>query len=343
MLVAKFNSVWNFVNGAWESINLCSGNISIPKKIITLLKIIYYRAVYKFDSREYFYYHLNKLSREKRLMILPKLRQIDLYLKVNTERARAIATDKFASYCLFKDYYKRDICVYNPNSNGLILPYNDGCNNNLLDFIVSHEKFIVKPLSASSGKGVVIIDTKDYSSSDALMTVLIDTYKDGFVVEELIVSDIRLSKFHPQSVNTVRMNTFLDKSGNVEIKFPGLRIGRGDSIVDNANSGGISVAIDVESGRTLSAADEMGYSYTNHPDTGESLSDFEIPEWKAACDMVIQMAKKFEGCKIVGWDLALTEKGWVLVEANAHPLLIHQIAIQKGIKKEVMEIFNKII
>ena len=50
--------------------------------------------------------------------------------------------------------------------------------------------------------------------------------------------------------------------------------------------------------------------------------------------MAIQLASVIpEGC-FIGWDLALTDKGWVMVEGNYSPLLIWQIAVGKGVREE---------
>ena len=52
------------------------------------------------------------------------------------------------------------------------------------------------------------------------------------------------------------------------------------------------------------------------------------------------MAQK--GNKYAGWDLALTEKGWVMVEGNARGQFVWQIPMQKGFMKEANQILKRL-
>ena len=47
------------------------------------------------------------------------------------------------------------------------------------------------------------------------------------------------------------------------------------------------------------------------------------------------------GQKYVGYDFALTENGWVLVEGNSLGQFVGQIAEQKGVKKKFLEYLYK--
>ena len=55
--------------------------------------------------------------------------------------------------------------------------------------------------------------------------------------------------------------------------------------------------------------------------------------------MAVALAKELAGVigtnHYVGWDLALTDKGWVMVEGNPRGQFIMQIATRKGIKAEL--------
>ena len=205
-------------------------------------------------------------------------------------------------------------------------------------FISRHSRFIVKPLAMNCGKGIQVLDT---SMQDISSYSLLKRYKDGFVAEELIVQDDSLAQFHPASVNTLRIHT-VNYGDSLEILWPCLRIGCGGSIVDNAGAGGIFGAVDVDTGRIVAVSDEFHHTFDVHPDTGIHVLGYEIPRWKEACEMAKRLALCMPDCPFVGWDLALTEKGWLMVEGNYGPLLIWQIAVGKGIRKEFNRMKQKI-
>lgn len=319
------------------SIKIHYGNdVNILIMIRDFIKIVYTRLRYHFESREYYYYHLNEIPRSEKLKFYPKKFQSNLYFRVNPASARAVATDKYASFLRFKEYYKRDTCAFNPVND--LIDINSGFD----EFIMKHPRFIVKPLSANSGSGIKIISPSEYNSSSSLLESLKNEYKDGFIVEELIEQAEAIAQFHPKSVNTIRINT-IHVGDEYLIKYPCMRLGRGDAVVDNANAGGIFGGIDVETGKIIAVRDEFGRQYFEHPDTKVKFEGFTVPRWNEVCDLAVKIAQDFSECKIIGFDFALTNKGWVLVEVNAYPLLIFQIATQIGIREEMEQFTEKLM
>lgn len=315
-----------------ESINNHYGDsLNLYIRIRDFVSILYVRLRYKFENKEYYYYHLYSKSASEIREFCPKKIQANLYFKVNTEAARHLATDKYASYLRFKKYYNRSTVAYNPSANLINI------EDQFHSFIESHPQFIVKPLDSNSGKGVKIIDSRDVIN---LCETLKSDYKGGFIAEELIIQSKELAQFHPQSVNTVRINTF-NFGDTIEVKFPSMRMGRGEAVVDNANAGGICGGIDQETGMLIAVGDELGNHYYEHPDTKIPFNGFVLPRWHEVCEIAKEIASKFPECKVIGFDFALTDNGWCLVEINAHPLLIFQIATQTGIMKEMESIIKR--
>ncbi|MBR2786187.1 MAG: hypothetical protein IKD76_01605 [Clostridia bacterium] len=137
------------------------------------------------------------------------------------------------------------------------------------------------------------------------------------VIEELIVQVGELSKFHPTSINSVRIATY-NNNGNVDVLFSGIRMGRGNAVVDNAGNGGIFASIDVETGIVNSIGrTKNGKKFVKHPDSLINIIGFEIPEWASLCNTVKETANLLKEHQLIGWDFALSDKGWVMIEANA--------------------------
>lgn len=197
--------------------------------------------------------------------------------------------------------------------------------------IASKKRLIIKPLDGSFGKGIKIV-----SEADGGAETLLKLYPSGFIAEELIEQDERMAQLHPESVNTLRIHT-LQNNGEVEIFHPYIRIGRGKSVVDNAGSGGVFTSCNPETGEVLTVVDESCNSYTNHPDNGFPLVGFKVPCWEEAFDFARQLALTNQDVHYCGWDLALSNDGWVLVEGNPRAQMLFQISEQKGFRKELRE------
>ena len=62
------------------------------------------------------------------------------------------------------------------------------------------------------------------------------------MAEELIIQHEATAHFHPQSLNTVRFPTIRQDDG-VKLWYPFLRMGKGESFVDNISSGGVAALV----------------------------------------------------------------------------------------------------
>ena len=279
---------------------------------------------------EYWKMRFDELSFREKLRFVPRIAEMNLYWQVNPKRKYGpLLENKGKCYDLFGNYYNRDlVCVLKSDIiQGL-------AKEKVLSFIGKHNRFIVKPLNGACGRGVRIFDSSiDYNE-------LVSSYSRGFVMEELINQNEKMANLHPNSVNTVRIIT-VNYGDEIEVKWPFLRVGRGDSIVDNAGQGGVFMAIDVRSGLTFAAGDESRHAYVVHPDTNVSLIGFQIPQWNKLCEIVKEMARICPDCHIMGWDMAFSDQGWVVVECNYGPNLVYQY-ITRGVAKEFKKVQKKL-
>lgn len=163
-----------------------------------------------------------------------------------------------------------------------------------------------------------MIDVDKFTSIDDLFDILMSTGTG--VAEELIVQSDELGHFHPSSVNSVRLVSYLRDDNEIEILWTFLRIGQGGGITDNTSGGGMGAMIDPETGIIKAPGRGVdGNQYVFHPDTGAQIVGFQLPEWDKAVQMARDMARLIPEMKVIGWDLAYSDRGWVLVEGNSHP------------------------
>lgn len=261
---------------------------------------------------QYWEQRFDIISKANKKSMLPKSELFQFDKKYNPSADIHIVGNKYECYERFKEYYGREcLLVKDPKDPG----------NDFIDFCERKKKFVIKPLFNDSGVGVEVFT---YGNSE------LPVYP--FIAEEMIVQSATLAKFHPQSVNTLRLNTIKCKD-SIVIWQCILRYGRGENRVDNAHFGGCFSVID-QSGFAVAAGDVKRHQFTVHPDTGVPLTGFKVPDWEQACSMVRNLAKQVGGLRFIGWDLAHTDNGWIMVEANTSPGILPPMVTGEGVAKE---------
>lgn len=307
------------------------GVISPERKKELLRAMRYANIVYRWNFEEFFLFDYEGLSKEKIASFVPEFDKNIFCAKVNDEKDSSVYYYKWNTYCYFKKYFKRDIVQ--------VKSLDDLSSEDFSAFVDRHRRFMLKPESRSCGRGIRIINTESVEDARQQIEACYCAGETRFVLEELVVQNDEMASLHPESVNTVRFPTFrLDD--RVHIFPPYLRMGQGGSIVDNAGSGGVFGLVDLETGRVYAACDELGNSYEVHPDTKAQIIGFKVPKWEEAVALAKELITVLPTVRWVGWDLALTDSGWVLIEGNERAQFVFQIPDKKGCRKEV-EAFEK--
>lgn len=274
---------------------------------------------YGYGFNEYIYYHFDKRSLEERRKFVADWEHLGYTCAMNNPSNAEIFDNKWRTYQTYRPYYQRDV------------EYIEGTAGKLAykEFTSRHSDFIVKPLDQSCGHGVRII-----CGGGTTFEELMGENKGRFLVEELINQSKEIQEFHPASVNTVRVPT-ISIGEDIHVVNPFFRIGQHGKHVDNAGSGGIICAVDASTGTLFAAADEYGKRFDIHPDTGRQIVGYKLPHWEKAKKLVKELAKVTPDNHYTGWDLALTDDGWILVEANRRGQFVWQIASQIGFRDEI--------
>ena len=187
-----------------------------------------------------------------------------------------------------------------------------------LDFLAKHPVFMCKSIAGDGGKGVRKLNVADYGSAQQTCDALWEEMGDC-LLEELIVQHPAVSSVYPESVNTVRAVTIY-KDGQVHFVGTCFRIGNHGNHVDNFSSGGMVAPVDHKTGIvTDGGIDRPKNKFMVHPMTGTSIVGFQFPDWQEAMDMVVRAAHKIPGLRYVGWDIAFSDHGPVMVEGNEFP------------------------
>lgn len=278
---------------------------------------------------EYFMFHFPRLSHQGRLEFVTEGEKVYLCQHLSAKHVQDVFKNKWNTYQLFKEFYKRDAIKVDRDT-----PFEE-----FSAFAAAHPKFIVKPYDESCGHGIFLYNPA--ADSRSLPELFFEFQRQPVVLEELITQSEELSRLHPASVNTIRCTTLL-KDSRVHILFTFLRIGRGNSLVDNGGAGGFVASIDPETGIVFTpGVTETGLSALVHPDTGAQIIGMKIPQWDALKETAEKLAKTYPEQPYVGWDLALTEQGWIMVEGNhAGQFIGPQFTTQRGIRSLLSQYFD---
>lgn len=249
---------------------------------------------------------------------------------LNKENIEALMTDKYKCYQTYKQYYKREVLgCYSINE-----------LNNFLSFYNRHKAFIYKPLGSHSGRGIEIIQADKQWIPEEFYHQKI---QDGpFVIEELIQQGCEMAQPHPNSINTLRVVTFCN-GDKVDLLLVLLRVGVGNSVVDNGGAGGIMANVNIELGIVDSKGMTFdGTTYTIHPDTKVPIVGYQIPQWLEAKELITQLAQHVEGTTFISWDIAYSKSGWCLVEANdCGAFTGEQMTLKRGLKRNLFLLMDE--
>jgi hypothetical protein len=179
-----------------------------------------------------------------------------------------------------------------------------------------------KRATAWGGKGVFKVDVEDGTVYINNKASTIEAFKsliaeEKFILQKTVIQHEKLKEINPNCVNTLRIYTIHD--GQKPVYYSSvLRMGVGDSVVDNVSSNNLAVGIG-EEGYLMEEA-HSGTNppvwYTHHPDSRVKLKDFLVPYFKESCDLCRKGHLHFNDFFFIAWDIAITPDGPVVIEAN---------------------------
>lgn len=291
-----------------------------------------------FSTGEYFKYKLNEKSWKERSKYICSRDSVD-FLK--SPECNVMPEDKNSRYEMFAEYYKRDVMYlgFGKDDPDATCTANATANETFSEreayeaFAAKHDRFIVKPIEGTKGHGIRIIETKDAPDYERAKEVI----KEPSMIEEVITEEGDIARIHPQSVNTLRVVTAINKDGEYKLLFVLFRCGRDNCIVDNVGSGGIIAMVDAKTGRVCSDGFYAPDTYFDkHPNTGIEFKSLQFPKWDDMLRMVEEGHKKYPGQRVFGWDLAWNGKAWDVVEVNPAPSFAsYQVLIGRGVRYEM--------
>jgi glutathione synthase/RimK-type ligase-like ATP-grasp enzyme len=197
---------------------------------------------------------------------------------------------------------------------------------------------VLKPVAAQGGSGFSLIDYPggpDPVSFESFLSKQHLRRRGRWLVQEKVANHQAFEGIAMNALATVRVTTIRNEAGAPEIVTSVLRFpSTAESPVDNIKAGGLMAPVDVEKGTLGSACQGRGVKeYERHPVSGQTIVGFQLPDWQEAKDLVQRAHRDvFPEYVMVGWDVALTPSGPMLIEGNGKPcMIVAQRANRRGI------------
>ncbi|HEX6741950.1 MAG TPA: sugar-transfer associated ATP-grasp domain-containing protein, partial [Sphingomicrobium sp.] len=205
----------------------------------------------------------------------------------------------------------------------------------------------VKPVDGKGGRGAQrwdylgggrhrCSDGKELDTLGMLFAIAAEAWSGARLIQPRVRNHPELEPLNNGALATVRALTCLDEAGEPELLGAVLRMAIGDNqVVDNLHAGGIAAAVELQTGR-LGLASNLGMDCSlgwldRHPTSGAPIAGFELPHWAEFRSFTERAHRAFADRIMVGWDVAITPDGLILIEGNGAPDLdIMQRAYRRG-------------
>jgi glutathione synthase/RimK-type ligase-like ATP-grasp enzyme len=304
---------------------------------------------------EYFSFRLfddARLSWEAKRRFLGRRAKPHVYA-LNQPSWRALAEDKLASLAhlaAFKLPVASILAVFAP---GRVFPGARSLRDlaDVADFLRREAPYPLfsKPNTGTLGRGAFALAGIDTATDELLLTngrrlalsaFLAETVamnRDGTIFQELIKPHPLLRDICGDRLSTVRA-LVLNGPGGATVHRAVWRIPVGSNMVDNFRHGGLGNLLagltpaDGRVSRVISGTGLQMQEIESHPDTGRPFNGVALPEWDRLIEICLRAGAVMNGMRIQGWDVALSDRGPLLMEVNfLSDLDLTQLAEGQGV------------
>lgn len=213
-----------------------------------------------------------------------------------------------------------------------------------------HETSVMKPANGFGGEGVVIVnkvsaDGYEVSGMGTMTVKQMDDHArdilsgiysltqmpDHALCEEKLEPDPAIASLTYKGIPDIRVVLFRGVPVMAMLRLSTLK-SKGKA---NLHQGGIGVGVDLATGHTLHAI-QSGQYLTHHPDNGTPLIGVSLPHWQSVVDLATRC---YDAAPLgyLGVDIVLDpRRGPMVLELNARPGLMIQMANRMGLKPILM-------
>lgn len=176
-------------------------------------------------------------------------------------------------------------------------------------------------------------DGRQWSAAELVARLAEQSLNGPVLLQRRLVNHTAIARLSPRALSTIRVMTTAVTGRAPAFLVGVLRMGTGDATADNFAQGGIAAPVDAETGELGDArgldVNDLPCVHYGHPDTGEPIAGTRLPFWRESVDLALRAHALLGDLPVVGWDIAITPNGPVIVEGNWNPCIkLLQVATQ---------------
>lgn len=229
------------------------------------------------------------------------------YRKTFTDRRYiCILMNKYIFSKVFSDFYGRR-CVMTKDVTPALLKELSG----------STGKVVLKPNCKGQGKGVRVLPTAGEGQlCDAMEQI---AQVENGEVEEYIIQHKDIARLNPGAVSIVRFYSVV--SPEASYLFAPVLTAAINKDISNGCQDALTAMIDIRTGEVITdAVDQNNLTdHAVHPVTGVPFKGLRIPYWQETLEMMRKAVPLASKISNIGWDVAITDNGPLIIEANTIP------------------------
>lgn len=213
------------------------------------------------------------------------------------------------------------------------LSFGDGIDS-LLHLLEEKQVLALKQCQSSFGKGFYKLEACERNEDEIRVNGALVSFREfaklieglhNYVCTEYVRQHSYSRDINPTSLNTLRFLCVRDYTTNrffVSRCFH--RFGSKGSVVDNLGGSGNAFLflVDIErgvlkgNGMMSSRGHEVYQEEMHYPD-GKAYAGMTIPNFMEVKNKVLEISDSFPFLRYIGWDVAITEDGFKIIEANS--------------------------
>jgi hypothetical protein len=253
----------------------------------------------------------------------------------------SVTKDKFVAGSFFKANYL-DCAETVALINDGFVNWQQAKEEPLESLVVKDGKYIIKHIILEAGEGTYCLEVKDgimlLDGKQAGIQQLKSLLQNGiWVMQALLKSHAAIRKINSSALNTTRIVTYIKNGEPTYLAGFQVFATNGEN-TDSWHKGSVCVSIDIEheclKGEgyyNLSVAEKS--TTAKHPDSGIVFDGYPLPHLKNAVGLCIKAHKLLYFNFIIGWDVAITDTGPIIIEANEKPGMNVVQCLDGGLKK----------
>ncbi len=310
-----------------DKIHENTGKSKLYIKLNWIINLVLYGTGYT----DYFRGDFINLSHKQKLTFVTSKSFYKILGKLNSPDYKSFLRDKVKFNNMFKEFLKRDF-----------IDIRSVDVKAFKDFLDNKEIVFAKDITSYGGHGVSKIVLKDYKDINELYNELLE--KKQYLVEEAIIQCEELNEINPFSVASFRVITLMDDESKPHLLGNALRINQGkDNVVGSVSD--LYFGLSEDGKIATNVIDDYGNIYKVHPLTKKVFEEVKIPFVKEAFNMCLKAATMLPEERYIGWDVAITKDGPLLIEGNEYPGygIIQHFALKgskTGHKKQIEDILG---